>query len=73
MFRKYLRKNGYGLLKPYVEGEPLPEGCSVSEFDRINGSPKPGDMIAQSRNDPNDTWLASREYFEDNYFTEPVE
>lgn len=73
MYRKYMRRNAITLMKPYVEGEPLPDGCSVGAYDKRDGSPKVGDMIAQNRNDPSDTWLVAKEYFESNYFLEPIE
>jgi hypothetical protein len=38
-------------------------GVSVSEADRIGGSPKLGDMIARHPVDPNDRWLISEEDF----------
>ncbi|MEO1438463.1 MAG: hypothetical protein AAFV80_23190 [Bacteroidota bacterium] len=54
-------------LRPYIEGEILPAHFSISEFDRQNGSPKPGDMIARSKTDPTDMWLVSAQYFKENY------
>lgn len=45
----------------------LPDKVSISEADKDNGSPKEGDMIARNPDDPDDMWLISKEYFEENY------
>ena len=54
-------------MRPYQEGETLPENVSISEADRENGSPKVGDMIATNVNNPEDMWLVAAKFFEDNY------
>ena len=54
-------------MRPYVPGEELPEGISISDADKANGSPKEGDMIAVNANDPSDHWLVAKEYFLENY------
>jgi hypothetical protein len=56
-------------LQPMIEWEPdMPmELVSISEADRLNGSPKQGDMIAVNPKDATDMWLVSKEYFEANY------
>ena len=40
---------------------------SISYSDELNGSPKAGDMIAISKDDPTDMWLVSEQLFKDNY------
>jgi len=48
-------------------GLNLEENISVSEEDKINGSPKLGDMIARNPNNTKDKWLVSKEYFTNNF------
>lgn len=43
------------------------ENVSVSDADKKNGSPKPGDMIACNGSDLSDRWLVPKDYFEANY------
>ena len=50
-----------------VEGELLGSHVTMSEADRKNGSPKAGDMIARDSKNPNDQWLVSQAYFDENY------
>lgn len=45
----------------------LDQDISISAADLNNGSPKPGDMIARSPSNPNDSWLVNKEYFEQNF------
>ncbi len=52
-------------MRPYVEGEDM-TGISVSELDRLVGSPKAGDMIARNPKNHNDRRLVTKKYFEDN-------
>lgn len=40
---------------------------SVSQEDRIAGSPKIGDMIARNPKNHHDQWLVAKAYFEDNF------
>lgn len=40
---------------------------SISDADKRNGSPKPGDMIARNPEDHIDKWLVSAKYFEKNF------
>lgn len=40
---------------------------SISEQDRINGSPRVGDMIGRNPNNHKDQWLIARKYFIDNF------
>lgn len=69
-FRKY-RRIQIAELRPYVPGEILGDEVSISQADRNNGSPKPGDMIARNPRNHGDQWLVSGEYFEASF--EPVE
>ena len=43
------------------------EGVSVSEEDRIAGSPKQGDMIARNPVNHKDRWLVAAAYFAANF------
>jgi len=52
-------------MRPYVENEEL-VGVSISEADKLNGSPKIGDMIARNPKDHTDKWLVAKKYFEEN-------
>ena len=64
-FRQYRNKK-IAELRPYMEGEPLGD-VSVSKADADAGSPKVGDMIARNPKNPDDMWLVSKRYFEDNF------
>jgi len=57
-------------LVPYEEGMDITL-VSISEADKLKGSPKKGDMIASNPEDPNDYWLVEEEWFKKYY--EPVE
>lgn len=50
---------------PYTKGFDLTD-VFISEFDILNGSPKPGDFIARDK-DNTDMWLVSAQYHKDNY------
>lgn len=65
-FQKY-RRSQIAELRPFVEGEHLPEAVSVSAEDRRNGSPKAGDMIARNPKNHADQWLVAAAYFADNF------
>jgi hypothetical protein len=65
-FKQYRRKQ-IAELRPFQEGEQLPESVSISQVDRDNGSPKVGDMIARNPKNHNDQWLVAKQYFEDNF------
>ena len=39
---------------------------SISEHDKANGSPKPGDFIARGE-EPTDMWLVSAKYHREHY------
>lgn len=64
-FKKY-RKTQSQEMRPYVDGEDL-TGVSISEEDKLNGSPKDGDMIARNTSNHNDQWLVAAEFFKNNY------
>lgn len=40
---------------------------SISDSDKLNGSPKIGDMIARNPKNHNDQWLVAEQYFKDNF------
>lgn len=40
---------------------------SISEPDKLNGSPRIGDMIAINPDDQSDRWLVAEKFFKDNY------
>jgi hypothetical protein len=67
---KQYRRKGNSEMRPYIPGEPT-DGISISDPDRANGSPKPGDMIARNPVNHEDQWLVAKAYFEQNL--EPVE
>jgi hypothetical protein len=69
-FVQYQRKKIIAELRPFVPGETLDEGVSISQVDRDAGSPKLGDMIARNPKNHADQWLVSAAYFADNF--EPV-
>jgi len=53
-------------MRPYQPGEKL-TGISISEADRLAGSPKAGDMIARNPKNHADQWLVAAQYFKDNF------
>jgi hypothetical protein len=63
---KLYRKRGLTRMSPWDEQTNM-DGVSISQDDRDKGSPKRGDMIAQSTLNPDDRWLISKIYFEANY------
>ena len=64
-WKQYKRK-GLSEMRPYRHGEILLPGVSISEADRLNGSPKVGDMIARNPVNHADQWLVAAKYFNDN-------
>ena len=42
-------------------------GVSISEVDKVSGSPKLGDKIARNPKNHADCWLVAKAYFEDNF------
>jgi hypothetical protein len=65
-FQKYRRTN-IAEMRPYKDGEVLSSSISVSEADKLNGSPKVGDMIARNPQNHNDQWLVAAKYFVENF------
>lgn len=63
------RKKQTQPMEPWTPDTDM-EGVSISNSDRIKGSPKKGDMIAVNPNNAKDRWLVSAQFFKDNY--EPV-
>lgn len=63
---KFYKRKGLSEMRPYLNGEILPSSVSISEADRLNGSPKEGDMIARNPKNHNDQWLVAKKYFDDN-------
>lgn len=65
-FKKYQR-TAIAEMRPYVDGEKLSKGVSISQADLNNGSPKVGDMIARNPKSHADQWLVAADYFKDNF------
>lgn len=65
LFTRYRRTN-VAEMRPYEPGEQL-GNVSVSEPDRLAGSPRAGDMIARNPSNHVDQWLVSAAYFRDNF------
>ena len=63
-WKQYKRK-GLSEMRPYISGEDLTH-VSISEPDKLAGSPKEGDMIARNPKNHADQWLVAKKYFEDN-------
>jgi len=63
---KLYRKKGSTPMYPY-DKKMILTSVSISEADKLAGSPKEGDMIAYNPDDPMDRWLIAKKYFEDNY------
>ena len=71
-WKKY-KRTGSAEMCAYEEGMSMRK-VSISAPDKEAGSPKPGDMIARNPNNPNDQWLVSAKYFQDNFREDlPVE
>jgi len=64
-WRQYRRK-ALAEMRRYQPGETL-TGVSISESDRLAGSPKAGDMIARNPKNHADQWLIAAQYFKDNF------
>lgn len=63
------RRKAIAEMRPWNPGDSM-TGISISDTDRIAGSPKAGDMIARNPNDHMDQWLVAAAYFAVNF--EPV-
>lgn len=68
---KQYRRKGLSEMRPYLAGEDM-SGISISDADKINGSPKEGDMIARNPKNHDDQWLVANKYFEDNLELAPT-
>jgi hypothetical protein len=64
---KMYRRTQTAEMRPYQPGEVLPVAVSVTKFDRDNGSPKAGDMLARNPKNFEDQWLVAAQYFMDNF------
>ena len=62
----FYRKKKLQEMIPWTEDVKM-DRVNVSEADKANGSPKEGDMIAFSPEDPTDIWLVAEKFFKDNY------
>lgn len=67
---KHYRRKGLSEMRPYVEGEDVSK-VSISEPDKLAGSPKAGDMIARNPKNHDDQWLVAAKYFADNLESVP--
>lgn len=65
IFKQYRRKQ-IAELAEWQFGFDM-EGVSVSEVDKLAGSPKTGDMIARNPKNHDDKWLVAEAYFKDNF------
>lgn len=63
--KNYIKKQVQPMT-PYATGMDL-DGVSISQADRLNGSPLIGDMIAHNPNDITDKWLVAEKFFKENY------
>ena len=61
----FYRKKKIQEITPWIKGLPM-DLVSVSEEDKLNGSPKAGDQIAIG-DSPTDMWLISEKFFVENY------
>ena len=62
----YYRKKQLQELVPWEEGMEMGL-VSLSEADKVNGSPKVGDMIAFNPKNKTDMWLVAEQFYLDNY------
>jgi hypothetical protein len=54
-------------IRPYEEGEKLPENINIGDYYLMHGSPKVGDMICRNRSNHDDIWLIDHAYFTRHY------
>lgn len=64
-FKQY-RKSQIAEMRTWEFGDDIRD-VSISTEDRLNGSPKSGDMIARNPKNHSDEWLVSAEFFGANY------
>lgn len=65
-FKQY-RRTQIAEMTPWEPDLDLPQRISVSEPDRLAGSPKLGDMVARNPKNHDDLWLVAAQYFADNF------
>jgi hypothetical protein len=65
VFKKY-RRSQIAEIADWEPGFDM-TGVSVSEADRLAGSPKAGDKIARNPKSHADRWLIAAAYFADNF------
>lgn len=65
MWNEYNRVKKAQLMK-WIPGHDM-TGVSVSDEDKLAGSPKAGDMIGRNPDNHKDMWLVAKKYFEDNF------
>lgn len=70
-FKKYRKKSSPAEMRPYIEGEVLPDEVRVFDTSEILGRPRVGDMIVRNPLNHNDQWWISADYFERNF--EPLD
>lgn len=70
MMAQLYRKKGTQPMFPWSESTDMAR-VSISDEDKQNGSPKPGDMIAFNPDNKEDRWLVAEEYFRKNYELAP--
>lgn len=63
---KWYKRKCLSEMREFVDGESLPASVSISQADRLAGSPKVGDMIARNPKNHDDQWLVAKAYFNDN-------
>ena len=56
-----------GFIPTGLEYKKKPIIVSISDSDKINGSPKIGDMVARNPKNHEDQWLVASRYFKDNF------
>jgi len=64
-FKQY-RRSAIAEMADWFPEFPM-QGVSISEADKINGSPKAGDKIARNPKNHADQWLVAEAYFLDNF------
>lgn len=69
-FKRY-RRTQIAEMRPVTEEDinSIDTKISISQADKLNGSPKLGDMIARNPKNHSDQWLVAKQYFEDNFET----
>ena len=63
---KQYRRTAIAEMADWHEGFDM-TGVSISEVDKVSGSPKLGDRIARNPKNHADRWLVAEAYFRDNF------